>query len=83
MAYGFGLITGAALTITLPYIVMKIKEMECSKDQENHESSEASKVKDEIVQEFSKLSDDVNENVSQFMTKMENKISKKKKKKDK
>ncbi len=79
MAFGFGLITGAALTITFPYFLTKMKEMCSSKDQENHESCNVKKLEKGIKEEFSKLSDDVNENVSKFMTKMENKMKSKKK----
>ena len=58
MAFGFGLITGAALTISLPYFVSKAKEMCRNDDRENHESNNVKKVTDDIKQEFSKLSSD-------------------------
>ncbi len=83
MAFGFGLITGAALTISLPYFVSKAKEMCRNDDRENHESNNVKKVTDDIKQEFSKLSSDVNEDVDEFMKKMEKDIKSKKKKKKK
>lgn len=83
MAFGFGLITGAALTISLPYFACKMKEMTCNDDQENHESKTVKKLKEDIKNEFSNISDEFNENVSQFMNKMEKKISSKKQKKKK
>lgn len=80
MMFGFGVITGAAITISLPYVVSKVKEMkQCDDDQEKHGSTNFKKMKDDIKQEFSKLSQDVNENVSSVMEKMEKSLSKKKK----
>lgn len=82
MAFGFGVITGAALTISIPYFMMKAKEMKsCDDDQENHESIDVKKIKDEIKQEFSKISDDVDDSVNTVMKKMEKSLSSKKKKK--
>lgn len=80
MMFGFGVITGAAITISLPYVISKVKEMKlCDDDQEKHESTNIKKMKDDIKQEFSKMSQDVNENVSSVMKKMEKSLSKKKK----
>lgn len=80
MMFGFGVITGAAITISLPYVISKVKEMKlCDDDQEKHESTNIKTMKDDIKQEFSKMSQDVNENVSSVMKKMEKSLSKKKK----
>lgn len=81
MAFGFGVITGAAITISLPYFLMKMKEMKsCDDDQENHESMNVEKMKKDIKTEFAKVCEDVNENVTSLMQKMEKKLKKKSKK---
>lgn len=82
MAFGFGVITGAALTISLPYFMMKVKEMKSvDDDQENHGSINVKKIKEDIKNEFSKMGDDVNESVNTVVKKMEKSLSSKKKKK--
>lgn len=82
MAFGFGVITGAALTISLPYFVMKAKELKsCDDDQEKHEGMNVEKIKDEMKHEFAKMSEDVNETVDSVMQDMKKTLSSKKKKK--
>ncbi|MCH5180936.1 MAG: hypothetical protein J1F32_06960 [Erysipelotrichales bacterium] len=82
MAFGFGVITGAALTISVPYFMMKVKEMKSvDDDQENHGSINVKKIKDDIKEEFSDLGDDVNDAVNKVVHKMEKSLSSKKKKK--
>ena len=48
----------------------------CDDDQENHESMNVEKMKKDIKTEFAKVCEDVNENVTSLMQKMEKNLKK-------